>query len=127
MSGKWKKRFSPILGPFCETIANPVTQVADLAAIGQLCQEHNVLYVVDNTMTPAYLFDAKAAGASLIVASLTKYIGGHGHVLGGMIVDTGLYDWSLYPHIIEDYKSAPVAQWGINQIKKKGLGIWEGV
>lgn len=106
---------------FCETIANPVTQVADLVAIGQLCQQHKLLYIIDNTMTPAYLFDAKAAGASLTVSSLTKYIGGHGHVLGGVVVDTGLFDWSDYPNIFEAYKTAPTAQWGINQIKKKGL------
>lgn len=106
---------------FTETIANPVTQIADLACIGQLCQQQGLLYVIDNTMTPSYLFDAKGAGASLIISSLTKYIGGHGHVLGGVVVDTGLYDWSGYPNIFDGYKSAPTEQWGINQIKKKGL------
>ena len=75
---------------FVETIANPVTQVADLKAIGQLCQTKNLIYCVDNTMTSPCLFLPKSVGASLIVNSLTKYIGGHGNALGGAITDTGL-------------------------------------
>ncbi|AWL11602.1 O-acetylhomoserine aminocarboxypropyltransferase [Saliniradius amylolyticus] len=106
---------------YLETIANPVTQVADLQAIGQLCEEHGLVYMLDNTMTPAFLFDAKKARASLVLGSLTKYIAGHGHVLGGAVIDTGLYDWTRFPNINEDYKSQPEEMWGLTQIKKKGL------
>ena len=70
---------------FVETIANPRTQVADLARIGEFCAQHGLVYVVDNTMTSPYLFPAKAVGASLVVNSLTKYIGGHGNALGGAV------------------------------------------
>jgi len=106
---------------FVETIANPVTQVADLKAIGDLCQTKNLIYCVDNTMTSPYLFSPKKVGASLIVNSLTKYIGGHGNALGGMITDTGLYDWSKFVNIHDTYRKDEPTLWGITQIKKKGL------
>ncbi|WP_100641213.1 cystathionine gamma-synthase family protein [Alteromonas facilis] len=106
---------------FCETIANPVTQVSDCEAIGQFCAEKGLVFVIDNTMTPAYLFDVKAVGASLVVSSLTKYIGGHGNVLGGVVVDTGLFDWRTYGNIHEAYKGDDHQQWCITQIKKRGL------
>ena len=61
---------------FVETIANPRTQVADLARIGALARERGILYVVDNTMTSPALFRPKAVGAGLVVNALTKYIGG---------------------------------------------------
>lgn len=106
---------------FVETIANPVTQIADLAAIGDLCRQHDLVYCVDNTMTSPHLFLPKAVGASLVVNSLTKYIGGHGNALGGTITDTGLFDWSKFPNIYDSYKGQEPSAWGITQIKKKGL------
>ena len=106
---------------FVETIANPRTQVADLARIGDLCAKQGVLYVVDNTMTTPYLYLPKRHGASLVVNALTKYIGGHGNALGGAVTDTGLYDWTRFPHIYDNYKNAKPALWGIQQIRKKGL------
>jgi O-acetylhomoserine (thiol)-lyase len=106
---------------FVETIANPRTQVADLARIGQLCRERGILFVVDNTMTSPYLFRPKTVGAGLVVNALTKSIGGHGIALGGALTDTGEYDWSGYPHIAENYKRNPVRLWGMAQIRAKGL------
>ena len=106
---------------FVETIANPRTQVADLAGIGALCQSRNILYVVDNTITTPFLFQPKRVGASLVINSLTKYIGGHGNALGGAVTDTGLFDWSSYPNIYDLYKKGESKTWGIVQIRKKGL------
>ena len=106
---------------FVETIANPATQIADLAAIGKLCAQRGLVYCVDNTMTSPHLFKPKAVAASLVVNSLTKTIGGHGNALGGAITDTGLYDWSAFPNIYDSYKGADTRLWGITQIKKKGL------
>jgi O-acetylhomoserine (thiol)-lyase len=106
---------------FVETIANPATQVADLQGIGALCSELGLIYVVDNTITTPWLFSPKSVGASLIVNSLSKYFGGHGDALGGAVTDTGLYDWSNYPNLYDNYKTGPAAQWGMTQIKKKGL------
>ena len=72
-------------------------------------------------MTSPALFRPKAVGAGLVVNALTKYIGGHGNALAGSITDTGLFDWTRYPNIAENYKSQPPAMWGIQQIRKKGL------
>jgi O-acetylhomoserine (thiol)-lyase len=111
---------------FVETIANPRTQVADLAGIGALCAERGIVYIVDNTMTSPWLFRPKAVGASLVVNALTKYVGGHGNALAGSITDTGNFDWTAYPNIADAYKSAAAALWGITQIRKKGLRDWGG-
>ena len=106
---------------FVETIANPRTQIADLAKIGALCKERGILYIVDNTMTTPYLFRPKAVGAGLVVNALTKSIGGHGNALGGSLTDTGVFDWTQYPNIFDNYKKAAPAQWGIAQIRAKAL------
>jgi len=106
---------------FVETIANPRTQVTALAEIGELCAAHQLIYVVDNTMTSPYLFTPVTVGASLVVNSLTKYIAGHGNALGGVITETGCYDWSQFPNIYDTYKKGDPRLWGITQIRKKGL------
>ena len=111
---------------FVETIANPRVQVADLARIGELCKARGILYVVDNTMTSPWLFLPKTVGAGLIVNALTKYIGGHGNALGGAITDTGLFDWTHFPNIAESYKSQPPRNWGLQQLRKKGLRDFGG-
>lgn len=106
---------------FVETIANPRTQVADLARIGELCTARGLIYIVDNTLTSPYLYLPKRHGASLVVNSLTKCIGGHGNALGGAVTDTGLYDWTRFPNIYDSYKNMKSALWGMQQIRKKGL------
>ncbi len=106
---------------FVETIANPGTQVADMPAIGKLCAERGLLFVVDNTITSPALFRPKDVGAGLVVQSLTKTIAGHGQALGGAVTDTGLYDWQAYPNIFAAYRKGDVKQWGLSQVRKKGL------
>ncbi|NWK79827.1 cystathionine gamma-synthase family protein [Aquitalea sp. LB_tupeE] len=106
---------------FVETIANPGTQIADLQGIGQLCQSHGLVYVVDNTITSPALFNPASVGASLVVNSLTKTLAGHGAALGGAVTDTGLFDWSAYPNIADDYRKGAAAQQGLTQIRKKAL------
>ncbi|RZI43048.1 cystathionine gamma-synthase family protein [Herbaspirillum sp. HC18] len=111
---------------FVETIANPRTQVADLKRIGQLCRDRGILYVVDNTMTSPYLFRPKMVGASLVVNALTKSIGGHGDALGGSLTDTGLFDWTKFPNILDTYKRYAPSQWGMAQIRAKSLRDFGG-
>ncbi|MEW7849290.1 cystathionine gamma-synthase family protein [Massilia aurea] len=106
---------------FVETIANPRTQVADLARIGELCRQRGILYVVDNTMTTPWLFRPKAVGAGLVVNSLTKSIGGHGIALGGALTDTGLFDWSAYPNIAPNFRKQPARAQGMAQLRAKAL------
>jgi len=111
---------------FVETIANPRTQIADLARIGALCRARGILFVVDNTMTSPYLFQPKEVGAGLVINALTKSIGGHGIALGGAVTDTGLYDWNAYPNIYDNYKRFPAPQWGVAQIRAKALRDFGG-
>lgn len=106
---------------FMETIANPGTQLVDLAAIGDLCEEHKLLYVIDNTMTTPYLLKGKEVKAGLVMNSLSKMICGHANALGGSVTSTGLFDWSDYPNIYDDYKKGDAKTWGLLQIRKKGL------
>jgi len=107
---------------FVETVANPATQIADLEGIGNLCAEKGIIYMVDNTMTSPYLFRPVDVKASLVINSLTKYIGGHGNALGGSITDTGLFNWANYPNIFPTFKNQVKPEvLGITQIRKKGL------
>ena len=106
---------------FVETVANPVTQVSALKEIGELTQERGLVYVVDNTMTSPWLFQPRSVGASLIVNSLTKYIGGHGNALGGAITETGLFDWRKFDNLYDIYRQGEPSKWAVMQIKKKGL------
>jgi len=106
---------------FVETIANPRTQVSALEEIGALCRERGLVYVVDNTMTSPFLFQPLSVDASLVVNSLTKYIGGHGNALGGAITEMGLFDWRKFDNIYDTYKTGGSEKWAISQIKKKGL------
>ena len=106
---------------FVETIANPRTQVSDMEKIGALCRERGLVYVVDNTMTSPWLFQPVDVDASLIVNSLTKYIGGHGNALGGAITETGLFDWTTFDNIYPEYRKGDSRRWGIQQLRKKGL------
>lgn len=106
---------------FTETIANPGTQIADLEAIGALCAERGLVYVVDNTLTSPWLFRPKTVGATFVMNSLSKHIGGHAHALGGSLTDTGLFDWTKYPNILDVYKKGAASGWGLTQVKKKGL------
>lgn len=106
---------------FVETIANPRTQVTALEEIGALCRERGLVYFVDNTMTSPYLFQPREVGASLVISSLTKYIGGHGNALGGSVTEMGVFDWSRFDNIYDTYRKGDSSRWGITQIKKKGL------
>ena len=105
---------------FVETIANPATQVADLAGIGRACTDAGLVYVVDSTMTTPILCRPATFGASLVVHALTKGIGGHGNAMGGAVVDTGLFDWASFDNILPSYKKGPPANWGLLQIRKIG-------
>jgi O-acetylhomoserine (thiol)-lyase len=106
---------------FVEVVANPGTQVPDLEAIGALCRERGLLYVVDNTVTSPALFQPRSVGAGLVINSLTKTIAGHGAALGGAVTDTGMFDWSGWHNIFGPYRQGNPAQWGLQQVRKKGL------
>ncbi|MEE8578912.1 MAG: O-acetylhomoserine aminocarboxypropyltransferase [Hyphomicrobium sp.] len=78
---------------FCESIANPGGIVVDLPAIAAVAKKAGVPFIVDNTLATPYLCQPKEHGADIVVHSLTKFIGGHGNSIGGVLVDCGTYDW----------------------------------
>ena len=80
---------------FCELIANPGGIVIDLPAIAQIAKKAGVPFIVDNTLATPYLCRPKEHGADIIVHSLTKFMGGHGNSIGGVIVDCGTFDWLM--------------------------------
>uniref|UniRef100_UPI003BAD79FD O-acetylhomoserine aminocarboxypropyltransferase n=1 Tax=Stappia sp. TaxID=1870903 RepID=UPI003BAD79FD len=79
---------------FIESLANPGGVVTDIAAISKIARAHNIPLIVDNTMATPYLCRPIEHGADIVVHSLTKFMGGHGNSMGGVIVDGGSYDWS---------------------------------
>jgi O-acetylhomoserine (thiol)-lyase len=78
---------------FCESIANPGGIVIDLEAIGAIAKKAGIPFIVDNTLATPYLCNPRTFGADIVVHSLTKFIGGHGNSIGGVLVDCGTYDW----------------------------------
>ena len=71
-----------------------------------------LVYVVDNTMTSPYLFQPTTVGASIVVNALTKYIAGHGNVLGGSLTEQGHYDWQRFANIAPEYRTGNPQLWG---------------
>ncbi|WP_409969206.1 O-acetylhomoserine aminocarboxypropyltransferase/cysteine synthase [Bengtsoniella intestinalis] len=80
-------------GIFIESITNPHSHVVDIEAIAKIAHTHNIPLVVDNTFATPYLVQPIGYGADIVVHSATKYIGGHGTSLGGVIIDSGNFDW----------------------------------
>ena len=78
---------------FVETIGNPNANLIDIDALADMCHSHGVPLVVDNTFATPYLFRPLDHGADIVIESATKFIGGHGAVLGGVIAENGRFDW----------------------------------
>lgn len=79
---------------FCESIGNPAGNVVDLQKLAEIAHKHGVPLMVDNTVASPILCRPIEHGADIVIHSLTKYIGGHGTTIGGVIVDSGKFDWS---------------------------------
>lgn len=78
---------------FVETFGNPNSDVTNMDAIAEIAHKHNIPLIVDNTFATPFLFRPIEHGADIVVHSATKFIGGHGTTLGGIIVDSGNFDW----------------------------------
>jgi len=89
---------------FVESLANPGGTFVDLEKIAEVAHRHGVPFIVDNTMATPYLIRPIEHGADIVVHSLTKFMGGHGNSIGGILVDCGTFDWSKsgkYPMLSE--------------------------
>jgi O-acetylhomoserine (thiol)-lyase len=78
---------------FCESIGNPAGNIVDIERLSEIAHRHGIPVIVDNTVATPFLCRPFELGADIVVHSLTKYIGGHGTSLGGIIVDSGKFDW----------------------------------
>jgi len=83
---------------FCESVGNPAGNVCDLEAFANVAHRHGVPLLVDNTVATPVLLRPFEYGADVIVHSLTKFMGGHGTTMGGIIVDSGKFPWEKHPH-----------------------------
>ena len=90
---------------YCESIGNPLGNVVDIEELANIAHRHNIPLIVDNTVPTPYLCKPFDFGADIVIHSLTKYIGGHGTTIGGIIVDSGKFDWAknkeMYPMLNE--------------------------
>ncbi len=82
---------------FLETVGNPAGNIVDIAAVAQMARSHGVATIADNTVASPALLKPIEHGIDIVVHSLTKYMGGHGTTLGGIIVDSGQFPWAEYP------------------------------
>lgn len=96
---------------FAESISNPIAQVLDLGAVAAVAKDAGVPLVIDNTVATPYLQRAKDFGADIVVHSATKFLGGHGTSLGGVVVDLGTFDFTAqparWPQLTQTYPRVP--------------------
>ncbi|WP_300345371.1 O-acetylhomoserine aminocarboxypropyltransferase/cysteine synthase family protein [Nesterenkonia sp.] len=99
---------------FTEAVTNPSSDVVDLPGLGEVARSHGIPLVVDSTLTTPFLFRPLEHGADIVTHSVTKFLGGHGTTLGGVIVESGRFPWDngKFPQMTE-----PVASYG-------GLSWW---
>ncbi|MAF76375.1 MAG: O-acetylhomoserine aminocarboxypropyltransferase, partial [Idiomarinaceae bacterium] len=98
---------------YCETIGNPAGNVADLEGLAEVAHAQGVPLVVDNTVASPVLCKPIDFGADIVVHSLTKYIGGHGTSVGGLIVDSGRFDWVKHKDRFPQFSQPEPAYHGI--------------
>ncbi len=86
---------------FTETIGNPTNTVADIKALSELAHEKSIPLIVDGTVTTPYLLRPMDHGADIVVHSLTKFMGGHGISIGGIVVDSGRFSWDSFERLVK--------------------------
>jgi O-acetylhomoserine (thiol)-lyase len=87
---------------FCETVSNPACEVTDLEAVAKVAHDHGLPLIVDATFSTPYLCNPIAHGADIVVHSLTKWMGGHGTGIGGIVIDSGTFNWGAGKHPLYD-------------------------
>ena len=98
---------------YCETVGNPALNIADVSAIADIAHAHGLPLVVDSTFTTPYLQRPIEHGADIVVHSLTKWLNGHGTGIGGIVVDSGKFDWQSdkFPLMVEPESSYHGVRW----------------
>lgn len=107
---------------YAETIPNPRSDVLDIEAVAGVAHEVGVPLVVDNTIATPYLIRPIEFGADVVVHSATKYLGGHGTAIGGVIVDGGTFDYAQYPERFPNYNTPDPSYHGLVYARDLGVG-----
>ena len=105
---------------FCESIGNPSGSVVDMAALAEVAHRHGVPVIVDNTVATPFLWRPIEDGADIVIHSATKYIGGHGTTVGGVIVDSGKFPWADHPQRFALLNEPDVSYHGISYTRDVG-------
>ena len=111
---------------FCETIGNPLGNVVDFEAFSQVAHAHGVPLIVDNTVATPYLCRTFEHGADIIVHSLTKYLGGHGTCIGGVLVDSGKFPWAEHKERFRRLNEPDVSYHGVTYTEALGAAAYIG-
>jgi O-acetylhomoserine (thiol)-lyase len=107
---------------FAETVSNPRQDVLDIEGVAGVAHEHGVPLVVDNTIPTPYLIRPLEWGADVVVHSATKYLGGHGTSIAGVIVDGGTFDYAQYPERFPNYNQPDPSYHGLVYARDLGVG-----
>ncbi|MDZ7737345.1 MAG: aminotransferase class I/II-fold pyridoxal phosphate-dependent enzyme [Gammaproteobacteria bacterium] len=111
---------------FCESVGNPLGNITDFGRLAGLAHEHGVPLIVDNTVPSPYLCRPFEHGADIVVHALTKYIGGHGNSIGGIIVDSGRFPWADYPQKFRRLNEPDVSYHGVVYTEALGEAAYIG-
>lgn len=111
---------------FCESIGNPLGNVVDIAALAKVAHDAGIPLIVDNTVASPYLCRPIEHGADIIVHSLTKYLGGHGNSLGGVIVDSGTFPWAEHKARFRRLNEPDVSYHGVIYTEALGAAAFIG-
>ncbi len=111
---------------FCESVGNPLGNVTDLAALAAVAHAHGIPLIVDNTVPSPYLCRPFEHGADIVVHSLTKYLGGHGTSIGGVIVDSGKFPWGEHKERFKRLNEPDVSYHGVVYTEALGAAAYIG-
>ena len=111
---------------FCESVGNPLGNVTDIAALAAVAHAGGVPLIVDNTVSTPYLCRPFEHGADIVVHSLTKYLGGHGTTLGGVIVDSGKFPWAEHKARFKRLNEPDVSYHGVVYTEALGAAAYIG-
>ena len=111
---------------FCESIGNPLGNITDFARLADIAHRHGVPLIVDNTVPSPYLLRPFEHGADIVVHSLTKYLGGHGNSIGGIIVDSGKFPWADHKQKYRRLNEPDVSYHGVVYTEALGPAAYIG-
>jgi O-acetylhomoserine (thiol)-lyase len=111
---------------YCESVGNPLGNITDIAALADIAHRHGIPLIVDNTVSTPYLCRPFDHGADIVVHSLTKYLGGHGNSIGGLLVDSGNFPWARHADKFPRLNTPDVSYHGVVFTEALGAAAYIG-